>query len=136
LKSANSQLAGLFSEKRPVDLTVIVVLDEESDLTGVAGIFSFAGVFADVATAFASLFAVDLSPFTTTSASLPSSAAAGARERDSFASAGAAEEAREERDSLAGVDFTLGALTGVALFVALFANQSGIRFGLGNPNTA
>ena len=119
-----------------MDLTVSVVLDEESDLTGVAGIFSFAGVFADVATAFASLFAVDLSPFTTTSASLPSSAAEGARERDSFASAGTAEEAREERDSLAGVDFTLGALTDVALFVALFANQSGISFGLGNPNTA
>ena len=112
-----------------MDLTVSVVLDEESDLTGVAGTFSFAA-------AFASLFAVDLPPFTTTSASFPSSAAEEARERDSFASAGAAEEAREERDSFAGVDFTLGALTGVALFVALFANQSGISFGLGNPNTA
>ena len=103
-----------------MDLTESVVLDEESNLTGVAGTFSFDA-------AFASLLAVDLPPFTTTSASFPSSAAEEARERDSFASAGAAEEAREERDSFAGVDFTLGALAGVG--AALFVNQSGINFG-------
>ena len=88
-----------------MDLTESVVLDEESNLTGVAGTFSFAA-------AFASLLAVDLPPFTTTSASFTSSAA---------------EEAREERDSFAGVDFTLGALAGVG--AALFVNQSGISFG-------
>ena len=88
-----------------MDLTEIVVLDEESNLTGVAGTFSFAA-------AFASLLAVDLPPFTTTSASFTSSAA---------------EEAREERDSFAGVDFTLGALTGVG--VALLVNQSAISVG-------
>jgi hypothetical protein len=36
---------------------------------------------------------------------------------------------------MVGVDFTLGDLAGVELFVTLFVNQFGMNFGLGNPNT-